>query len=319
MQTIEAALSAIKVGDPQQVQNLVMFPLFLERDCEPGYLTLDEAVRSGKCRITEVSQGGSVPELAFENLSPDPILLLDGEELVGAKQNRVLNLTILVGGALKLNIPVSCVEQGRWSYRTHEFSSGGRTMFSRGRAAKMSQVNQSMGTYGTRHSDQGAVWEDIHGKARRLDAMSDTMAAEAVYARAKNRTAEFVAGLRWHPGQHGAVFAINGELVGSELFDCSATLSKVMPKLVESYALDAIDVDEVRSTMPPKEIVQAFLEHIRTVPGRSFRAVGEGEDIRLENTELVGAALAAADRVIHLSAFPQRSAGRPRQRYARTR
>jgi hypothetical protein len=36
-----------------------------------------------------------VPQLLFINDAMRPVLLLDGEELVGAKQNRVLNLTVL--------------------------------------------------------------------------------------------------------------------------------------------------------------------------------------------------------------------------------
>ena len=66
--------------------------------------------------ITEVSDGGSVPELAFENASAGKILLVDGDELVGARQNRVVNISILVGGGQRVVIPVSCVEHGRWSY-----------------------------------------------------------------------------------------------------------------------------------------------------------------------------------------------------------
>jgi hypothetical protein len=80
--------------------------------------------------VTEVTGEGRVPELAFENTSTEKILLVDGDELVGAKQNRILNLTILVGVGQKILIPVSCVEQGRWSYRTRDFRSAGRALFS---------------------------------------------------------------------------------------------------------------------------------------------------------------------------------------------
>ena len=78
-----------------------------------------------------------MPELSFENPSAEKILLVDGDELVGAKQNRILNLTILVGAGQKVVIPVSCVEQGRWRYRTAEFASAGRTLFAKARARKM--------------------------------------------------------------------------------------------------------------------------------------------------------------------------------------
>jgi hypothetical protein len=47
-------------------------------------------------KITEVSEGGSVPNLRVINKTPHHVLLFDGEELKGAKQNRILNTTILI-------------------------------------------------------------------------------------------------------------------------------------------------------------------------------------------------------------------------------
>ena len=48
-------------------------------------------------------------------------MLFDGEELKGAKQNRILNTTILIAAGSSLDVPVSCTEQGRWSYASREF------------------------------------------------------------------------------------------------------------------------------------------------------------------------------------------------------
>ena len=87
------------------------------------YLVLDEALASGLVEITEVSEQGSVPELKFINRGPKPVLIVDGEELLGAKQNRIVNLTILVAANSELTIPVSCVEAGRWRSRSRAFTS----------------------------------------------------------------------------------------------------------------------------------------------------------------------------------------------------
>ena len=57
---------------------------------------------------------------------PNSLLMLDGEELVGAKKNRVLNVTVLIAAQSDTVIPVSCVEQGRWSYWSQEFGSARR-------------------------------------------------------------------------------------------------------------------------------------------------------------------------------------------------
>jgi len=66
-----------------------------------------------------------VPELAVVNDGDIHVLLLDGEELRGAKQNRMLNTTILLKPKSKTIIPVSCTEQGRWNYASAESATRG--------------------------------------------------------------------------------------------------------------------------------------------------------------------------------------------------
>jgi len=75
-----------------------------------------------------VSEGGRVPELKMINKSDDKILVIEGEELIGARQNRVVNATFLIPAHAEVIIPVSCVEQGRWAYRSQRFQSGKKIM-----------------------------------------------------------------------------------------------------------------------------------------------------------------------------------------------
>ena len=144
MTTINDELYTIEVGLSQAFKNITMFPLLHQGAAESDYLTLDEALKAGTARVTEVSEGGTVPELQFLNEGDVPVLLLDGEELVGAKQNRVLNLSILAPANESITIPVSCVEAGSWSYRSRKFSSSPRTMYAKARAAKSGQVSRSL-------------------------------------------------------------------------------------------------------------------------------------------------------------------------------
>ena len=74
------------------------------------------------------------------NRSDFDALIIDGIELHGAKQNRMVNLTIIAGKQSETEIPVACVEAGRWAYRSREFSSSRRTVASRLRARKASMV-----------------------------------------------------------------------------------------------------------------------------------------------------------------------------------
>ena len=113
MERIINTVNGIRVGEAKSFRNLTIFPLFGSGIKGGGYLTLDEALALKCSVVTEVSEGGSVPELKFVNSGDKPVFLLDGEELIGAKQNRILNLSILVPAGKTLIIPVSCVEAVR--------------------------------------------------------------------------------------------------------------------------------------------------------------------------------------------------------------
>src|SRR5262245_14278026 len=113
MNTLQPLLSEIRLNESVSFKNLTLNAL-TGPSCEPDYLTLDEALDSNTAHVTEVSESGSVPELVFKNEHDRAVLLVDGEELIGAKQNRILNISILVPARSTLTIPVSCVEAGRW-------------------------------------------------------------------------------------------------------------------------------------------------------------------------------------------------------------
>src|SRR5688572_21551670 len=107
-------LADLTAGEPLVHGPLTVIPLLSPGAPDPGWLTLTEA--GDAITIEEVSEAGAVPTLRLVSSADRPVLLLDGEELIGAKQNRVLNTTVLVGAHSRLTIPVSCVEQGRWRY-----------------------------------------------------------------------------------------------------------------------------------------------------------------------------------------------------------
>src|SRR5487761_2775144 len=118
-------LPEVRVGEPSRHEALTVFPLFSTGDSSVNYLLSDEAIQAGSVAVEEVSEGGSVPNLLVTNNSDSLVLFLEGEELRGAKQNRVLNTSVLVAAHSKTPIPVSCVEQGRWRYRSKQFASEG--------------------------------------------------------------------------------------------------------------------------------------------------------------------------------------------------
>ena len=127
MSILSEPLSRLSLGKSQRIGNLAMTPVLGEPFSSLRYLTLDEALGQGVAHVREVSESGIVGEVLFVNESDRPVLLLDGEELVGAKQNRILNLTVLAHQRMTIRLPVSCVGAGRWHDATGAgFKSAGR-------------------------------------------------------------------------------------------------------------------------------------------------------------------------------------------------
>ena len=310
MEVITSTLSGLTLGEAAAFRNLSVFPLLGGSAGAPDYLTLDEALSGKTARVTEVSASGSVPELLFANEGDRPVLLLDGDELIGAKQNRVLNLTILVGAQTTVKIPVSCVEAGRWRNTSVDFMASSHGHYAAGRAKKMAQVTRSLHTSNTRASDQGEVWADIEEKSRRMASHSPTQAMAAMYEQHEGSLEEYVAALSAQAGQAGALFAINGRVTGFDLFDYPATLATLMPKLVRSYALDSLDATGPAVPITAED-ARAFLDRVAQAQAQTFPALGLGTDVRLDAAGATGAALLAGERVVHLSAFAMAGADAP--------
>src|SRR5215213_1159080 len=108
MHTID---STIQLGETVEHRGAVIAPLFPRVSPRAAYVTLEEALALG-FRVTEVDAAGSVPELLAVNPLDADVLLYEGEELLGAKQNRILNVTVLAASRSETRIPVSCVEEG---------------------------------------------------------------------------------------------------------------------------------------------------------------------------------------------------------------
>jgi len=303
-QVITEYLKSTNIGEKQSYKNLAMFPLIGKDGALMDYLLLDEALKEHLIEVTEVTQGGSVPELKVTNTSEKTVLLLDGEELVGAKQNRILNTTILVAGKAVVVIPVSCVEQGRWAYKSPSFKSEMRFMVSSLRASKASQVKYSLETDQSFCSDQGAIWNDIQEKANRRHAPSPSMAMSEIYNKDSGSLEEYRKHFTPADNQVGALFLINGKIVGLDGFGKQATFSKVFAKLLDSYALDAIDwFDPDRKTPEQDQDEKGFIDAICAAQQETHRAVSLGTDIRFESPGLIGFALEYEQSILHLSAF----------------
>lgn len=304
MSHIKDFIADLELGEPLISGSLTMFPLLTGRSGDPGYLTLDQALTAGVGRVEEVSDAGSVPELLFHNNSDKPILLMDGEELVGAKQNRILNLSILVPARTALKIPVSCVEMNRWSYRSRHFKSSDRAQHAAGRAEKMAQVSAAMAVGAAPRSNQRAVWDSVAQAAQRFGVNSPTAAMSDVFEHRRPSTDRHVDRLTAQARQAGAVFLVDGRIVGLDLFDSAATYARLAPKLIRSYALESSDGVLAPANRSAAGDVKRLLQSLTDASVQRSAGIGLGEDWRLSGHSVRGAALVHRQTGVHICAFP---------------
>lgn len=292
----------LKIGKAQEYKNLTMYPV-LAASYGPHYITLDEALSSDKAEVLEKGSG-EVPKLVFSNKSADRILLMDGEELIGARQNRILNTSMLIGPRKMVEIPVSCVEQGRWTSVTPKFKSGGTQLFSRARQANNESVTANMkrAPSAGAMSNQSQIWDQVAAKRSKLNVTGSSEAMHDVYVQKSASVESYVRAFKAVDGQVGCIFAINGRIVGADIFSSQAALKKLLPKITKSYSLDAIS-EQGSPTKGSTDSAERFLLWGKNASMKSMPTVGEGRDVRLISSTVSGAALVAQDAAIHISLF----------------
>lgn len=305
---VQTHLSALKPGPEQHHKHLTLVPLFSDLAPVVTYATLSVALKNHAIRIGEVSSGGSVPDLHVVNVSEGAVLLVDGEELLGAKQNRVLNTTILVAAHSELVIPVSCTEQGRWSYNAPNFSDSDVMMPSFLRSMKSLDVNDSLRSRGEFRADQGAVWEGVARMHSELGTESRTGAMRDAYVARREQLDDYLETFKCLPGQKRLAVAHSGKWFGVEVVSRPDAYASLHNKLVSSYAMDALvgrrhEQPGVETSLP------SFLSRLSMCSEMSHASVGLGVDYRYVGEGLVGSALEYEEEIIHMAIFPSDETG----------
>jgi hypothetical protein len=303
---INALLSSLCTGDPKIHTGLGLWPVFADCRPEPAYLTLVEALALPGFKITEVSEGGSVPSLRVINDTPQHVLLFDGEELKGAKQNRILNTTILIAAGTTLDVPVSCTEQGRWSYDAPQFSSSGSLAHAELRKRKSADVAMSLEQSKAHFSNQSAVWEEIESLhiSAKTDGSSKTRAMKDAYNERQKELDDFTRELVCHDGQCGLLAVIGDRVEGIDVLSRPEAYATLHRRLVESHAMDFLIRKEGKSNKPlDPEAPARFLAAAAKAEESTHATPGLGSDHRLRIRWGHGAALRVDDTIVHLALF----------------
>lgn len=303
----------LEVGSAQVKDNLVIFPLLVGEGGEAEYILLDSALEQGLLEVREASQEGNVNEILVRNKGERPVLILDGEILMGAKQNRVVNASILVGPKVELRVPVSCVEQQRWRYVSENFTESRRFSYAKMRAQKNEQVANSLMACGSFAADQGAIWAEVDRKQREMRVESATRAVNDVYESHEEKLKEYCGAFSAVERQAGAAVFINGRFACLDAFDSPSSLQKLYKKMVESYALDALETSGQEGQEGNGGDVRELLDRAAAAGVSVYPSVGLGEDLRLSGQGFSGSCLAVGGRAVHLALFAAEDTARERR------
>jgi hypothetical protein len=307
-------LRTVQVIETRSAAGLQVFGLRWEVDGGMPYRTLDESLAAGLLEVGEISQGGSVPLLKVTNRGDLPAFLMAGEQLVGAKQNRILNTSLLVPAQSELTVPVSCVEAGRWGYRSSTFTSAGTLSHGQLRKLLSTQTFDSYARGGWPASQQGEVWEEVSRKLGCMRSVSPSRALQQAYEDHQARLHDLLGSLGVSAACHGAAFVIAGRVAGLDLFDRPATLTKLWPKVARAYAIDALEQPPLPA-LPPRvgeggvgapisvELLGQWLRSAADAAAQSYKSPGLGYDVRLKGVGVIGGVLVVEDRPVHAELF----------------
>ena len=305
---IEAILSEARatfrkapIATPIRFGGLTVFPLLTNNGQDRGYVMLQEALHSGTAVVEEISAGGSVPELMLTNKGDLPILVPEGEILTGAKQNRVVNLTVIVAARSAFTIPVSCVERGRWA----SVSAGMKASHyapPRMRANTNASVRESRTRSGAAQSDQGQVWDNVGSYLRSAKVESRTESLVDAYETSNDSIQAYRDNVRVPEGTSGVIVALGEAILGMEQFDSSRSFDTAWPKLSDSLFLEAVVSESAQATATVRdaEVFRDALTDDLTPVDTSF---GLGARFDIGSNGFIGSAVYFQKHFCHVSAF----------------
>lgn len=274
----------------QSHKNMAIIPIKTPTNYKLDILTLQKGFELGLVEVKEL-ETSTVNTLTVKNNSVTPLLLIEGDEIIGGDQNRIVNSSILIAPESEMKVPVNCTEKGRWDYK-HEFKASEHMANAHTRFARSSAKLYDM-------DEQAAVWSSINELESERSFASPTQAMSESYDNAKKDLNEIVNEFKVISGQTGVLVIINGEIKGFEVFFSPEIYSQYHEKILKSYLIDSGDAIEefVVNTDYARSIISAAIdcEYIEK------ENVGLEECFEFKNDDGLGTLYVYEDEVVHWS------------------
>jgi len=291
----------IKVEDGMVFKNCLLFPLRVEKEADLNLKTIDELVTEKTIKIEEL-RNPTISSVRIRNLSTDPVFLLDGEILAEALQTRVTNTSLIIDGMQDVVVPVSCVEEHRWSGKSEFTASGMCSTISLRKELMRSLIKGKSRKF---ESDQNRIWAAVQTTLTATGITSPTSSLYDVYKTYESRgfmpEEEEIAPLL---DASGVICAINGKVAIMDIFPPRELFKKVAKKLISGYIVEALSAGKGKIDVKMSD-VEAFVDFVMNAHAKKVDSPTRNSfELRFSTEKVIGKAVIYRDSAVHISSFP---------------
>ncbi len=298
---IKNFIRSLQPAEGIHYRNLTLFPIMSTNGGPSKYNLLNQAMKSKSIELEEVSEDGHVHEILLKNKSSQSVLLPEGEILIGAKQNRVINISILVAASSQTYIPVSCVERGRWRYSTDRFEECDYA-HAKLRSMKLKSVHASRIQSGEARSDQGEIWEEVSSKLNEMKASSPTDSLTDGFKSCGEQLKKYKQNLILPENTAGVVVCADNQILGFDYFGQSGHFKECWEKLANSYFIEACyKPKRAKKTSP--QAVRTFIDSLAENLQLCEKPIGLGDEFMIKSGLMTGTGVWYDEILCHVSAF----------------
>jgi hypothetical protein len=291
-----AYLDRVQIAEPAAYRNLAVYPILVQDGAKlrGRWLTLDRAISRGVLVIMEKGGGGSVPSVIAENRSRDEyVVITSGEIISGGQQTRTVRNDVILAPGQRIELSVFCVEAHRWA--------GGKDF-----GSSTVQLPQSIQSELRKGADQGRIWAEVGEKGRALKAENPTASLELML---KHKDVQEKLGdvrrtilPKMPDGTVGYIFVSRGRALGAELFGSEELARDLLPKLLDSYAVDHIILHKPAGDIfprPDNRTAINFFERVCRAGSQRASTPGSGAGIRTRTDRLLGDGVSLESSLVH--------------------
>jgi hypothetical protein len=290
--------SDITIG-PTSVAGPLRLVSLLGRADGPVADLLEESLADGRTTIAELDADGVVSRVRVHHTGPAPLLLLDGEEILGAKQNRMVNASFLIEPGRTVDIPVSCVERLRWDRSGGHFRSSDTTATARLRAAKHARLCRALDAGHGYDTNQGAVWRDVDAYLGRTGVRSPTAASHDGYTSRRLQGERALAAVEPIAGQIGLAAVYGRSLVSLDLFGSASLYRRAWKKIGRGLLAELFERDVATDEDAALAVVGDALGAMAASDPVTEPAPGGGEILHARSSGLSFTAIVSHEAMFH--------------------